>query len=331
VKIIIWGFPLHTHTHSYIHAAWYKFFRYLGYETYWFDENNYPADFDYKNCLFITEGFADKNIPLEPSSTYFVHICINPKKYLSKECRVIDIRFNVDHINDTNYSYVLNRKNLQKIDSVSFYDSAANDQVLADQWKKGISNYEALYFSWATDMLPTEFNFDDINIPRENKIYWVGTIGQNNQNEMKSFVHSLNKHNIQFLHNDPWSNPISSDHAKLLVQKSFIAPDIRGGFDNRIVNGKPSTGSDHKSIGYIPCRIFKNISYGQLGICNSKAVYDLFDGNVIYSNDEKQLIELSLEHRKNIKMILNQMLFVKENHTYINRINSILKVYNKNL
>jgi hypothetical protein len=63
-KIIIWGFPLDTHTHSYIHAAWLKTFKFLGYEAYWFHDANYPENFDYKNCLFISEEYAaEKNTP----------------------------------------------------------------------------------------------------------------------------------------------------------------------------------------------------------------------------------------------------------------------------
>ena len=50
-KIVIWGYPLHTHTHSYIHNSFYKAFSYLGHEVYWFDDSNYPSDFDYNNCL----------------------------------------------------------------------------------------------------------------------------------------------------------------------------------------------------------------------------------------------------------------------------------------
>ena len=49
-KVIIWGYPLHSHTHSYIHYAWEKTFKHLGYEVYWFDDNNYPSinNFEYK-------------------------------------------------------------------------------------------------------------------------------------------------------------------------------------------------------------------------------------------------------------------------------------------
>jgi hypothetical protein len=331
MKIIIWGYPLHSHTHSYIHGAWYKTFKSLGYETYWFDDTSYPKDFDYSDCLFITEGYADKNIPLNSSSTYFVHICINPKKYLDVGCRLIDIRFNVSEINDCNYSIVTDKSKLNKIDDCSFYEKTANDSVLADKFKKGIEGYEALYLSWATDLLPEEFNYDDMLMERENKIYWFGTIGLSNNKEIKNFIKGLNKHNIEFYHNDPWSNPIEYDKVKHYVQKSIISPDIRGSANRELINGKINTGANHKLIGYIPCRIFKSISYGHLGVTNSKVVNELFQNDIIYSDNEEEMVDLALKNIKNYDLIKFQMNFVKNNHTYINRINSLLKVYNKEI
>ncbi len=59
-KIIIWGYPLHSHTHSYIHSAIFDALKYLKYEVYWFDDNNYPKNFNWDNSVFITEGYADK-------------------------------------------------------------------------------------------------------------------------------------------------------------------------------------------------------------------------------------------------------------------------------
>ena len=103
-KVVIWGFPLHTHTHSYIHYGWHKAFTYLGYPTYWFDDTNYPTDFDYNNCLFITEGYADTNIPIVPTSIYYVHIAIHPEKYLNRVKRFIEIRYLVDSIKATTSS-----------------------------------------------------------------------------------------------------------------------------------------------------------------------------------------------------------------------------------
>ena len=104
-KVIIWGFPLHSHTHSYIHGGWVKAFKHLGYATHWFHDNNVPSDFDFENALFITEGYAENNIPIVKSSIYFVHICIKPEKYIGKVKRLIEIRYLVDRIKDCNYNY----------------------------------------------------------------------------------------------------------------------------------------------------------------------------------------------------------------------------------
>ena len=58
---------------------------------------------------------------------------------------------------------------------------------------------------------------------------------------------------------------------------------------------------------------------------------ELFDGRVLYSNNEEELLELSMPHLTNYNMITDQMNFVKENHTYLNRACSILQVYNKEI
>jgi hypothetical protein len=328
-KIIIWGYPLNSHTHSYIHGAWYKTFKYLGYDTYWFHDDNYPIGFDYSNSLFITEGYADKNIPILKSSTYFVHICINPQKYLEKECRLIDVRFNVNQINDCNYSYNFDKKESVKIDEVSYYNKFTNDSILSDKFRKGIGEYEALYLSWATDMLPEEFNYEDRFISRERKIYHIGSISESNIIEIKNFSKAVQENGIEFIHRNPWTDPCTWKEVKVLTQKSYIAPDLRGSALRSEINGKIDTGANHKLIGYIPCRIFKNISYGQIGATNSKSVKELFGENVIYNDDEYNLFYDTDRKRGDVEYILEQMKFVQKNHTYVNRVNTIMKVFNR--
>lgn len=328
-KIIIWGYPLNSHTHSYIHGAWYKTFKHLGYDTYWFHDDNYPIGFDYSNSLFITEGYADKNIPIVKSSTYFVHICINPQKYLENECRLIDIRFNVNQINDCNYSYNFDKKESVKIDEVSYYNKFTSDSILSDKFRKGIGGYEALYLSWATDLLPEEFNYDDRFISRERKIYHIGSIAESNIIEIRNFSKAVQENGIEFIHRNPWTNPCTWEEVKVLTQKSYIAPDLRGSALRSEVNGKVDTGANHKLIGYIPCRIFKNISYGQIGATNSKSVKELFGELVIYNDDEYNLFYDADRKRSDVDYILEQMKFVQKNHTYVNRVNTIMKVFNR--
>ena len=328
-KIIIWGYKHPNHTQHYLHWGWYNTFKYLEYETYWFTDEENPEDFNYNDSIFITEGYADNKIPSNKSSVYFVNLLTNPSKYINEDCRVIDIRLNVDQINDCNYNFTLDRSLIEKIGNCAYYDGNASDSFLGDKFKKGANGYEALYLSWATHLLPNEINLEDANIKRDRTIYWSGTIGEGNINEVVGFRNTLLKEGIGFVHRDPWSNPTSWDELKSLTQKSFMAPDLRGSAFRSIQNGKPDTGVNHKLIGYIPCRTFKNISFGQLGITNSKAVYELFDGNIIYNDNESEIFYDALPFIENTDMIKNQMNYVKENHTFVDRIQSIMRVYNK--
>lgn len=98
-----------------------------------------------------------------------------------------------------------------------------------------------------------------------------------------------------------------------LIQESIIAPALQSEW--QIENG------------YIPCRIFKNISYGKMGITNNDTVNLLFNNKLIHSLDIAFLVQQGLKftNLSNYKnTVIELMEFVKNKHTYINRINFIL-------
>jgi hypothetical protein len=325
-KVIIWGFPLHTHTHSYIHYGWVKGFKHLGYDTYWFHKDDYLRDFDYSNTLFITEGYADDNIPINDSSIYFVHICINPEKYIGKVKRMIEIRYLVDAINDCNYNYVLDKESCTKISNCTYYEKLYHNGGL----KKYHGNptkmdYECVYTCWATDLLPHEIKEENIYIPKDKKIYWFGSANHSNTKEINIFYQECIKNDIEFVTNNPWANPLPFDVVQHYTMRSFMSPDFRSSGDPNKVN-LGETGTCHKQIGYIACRLLKSISYGHLGITNSKHAYELLNKKVIYNFDEKQLFYDALQNINNYELIREQMEIVRNEHTYINRINDLLKV-----
>lgn len=328
-RVIVWGFPLHTHTHSYIHGSWVKAFKYLGYETFWFHDENYPKDFDYSNSLFITEGYADKNIPILKTSIYFVHICINPDKYLGKVKRLIEIRYLVDHIKDCNYNYVLDKSICKKISEATYYQKLQDNGDLMKFSNNPVNmNYECIYTCWATDLLPHEIREESIienKNNRENVIYWMGSYNSSNNSELRKFIETANKYEIKTIFNNPWQNPLSYDDIIKYTKLSYMSPDIRcSGDPNKIRLGE--TGTCHKKIGYIPCRVFKAISYGMLGITNSRHVYELLDKKVIYSDDESELFDIAQKNIDNRELIKEQMKIVRDKHTYVNRINDLLEV-----
>lgn len=319
MKIIIWGYPLHSHTHSYIHAAFYKAFKFLDYETYWFDDDNYPEDFDWNDCLFWTEGFADKNIPLNSSSTYFVHVCPNPKKYLEANVKkFVDVRYNHIWHSDHVYQYKLSKNKVEKVGPCCYYQPKQNKrvQVLNDHSQYWIEDYDKFYITWATNYLPHEFNLNDIHLPRENKIYFCGNLSAHgrceNYSTFKPFIDECKKNDIEFIVNDPFANPLSEEDVIERTQKSILGIDIRG--------------PEHIKNGYVPCRVFKSISWGHLGITNSEEVYNELDGNCLFHFDTSDLFYGAMEKRLDYDFIKTSMLYVKENHTYVNRIQSIMSI-----
>lgn len=318
-KVIIWGHPLHSHTHSYVHESYYKAFEFLGYETYWFHDADFPEDFDYSNSLFITEGFADKNIPLNKTSCYLVMYCPSPAKYLSAEIeRYIDVRMAAVEMKDHIQEYSLDKKTANKIGPACYFEAKENKKVVI---KNNYVNYEIddfdkLYISWATNLLPHEFNEQDIYLQRENRIFFCGTLSPNgvceNHSKFAPFIEEAKKEGIPFRHNDPWSNPLPTEDVIALIKKSILGVDIRG--------------PQHLKNRLLTCRVFKNISYGHLGITNSEEIYNELEGNCVFNHDTAQLFHDAMANRTNYELIKKGMNLVKENHTYLNRIDSLISI-----
>ena len=129
-KIIIWGHPLHTHTHSYIHNAFYIAFKKLRYNTHWFHDNYDISGFDFSNSLFITEKNVDKKIPKRNDCVYFVHGSsgqisykeVNKNNVITLKCTYRDMIRDKRKNNEIKFT-PLNDKNLE------FY-TMVNDQLI---------------------------------------------------------------------------------------------------------------------------------------------------------------------------------------------------------
>lgn len=96
------------------------------------------------------------------------------------------------------------------------------------------------------------------------------------------------------------------------MQKSFLSPDLRN--------------ATHAEWGTKTCRIFKSISYGQLGLTNSPKLAEFAGPLVICRENIDELFEEGLRLREDKGRIIQQMRYVKEHHTYANRINGLLKL-----
>jgi hypothetical protein len=285
-RIVIWGHPLGSHTHSYIHAGFYKAFKYLGYETHWLDHNSDISGIDFSDTLFITEGQVDKGMPVVKDSYYLLHNASDQKiREAGGRCLFFQVYT----------SEVPSRGELIN-----------NHTVIENS-----SPTKCIYSCWATDLLPHEI---DENTARNNlddrTLYWVGS----QQDNLEVFFRECRNNSINVQIIDPWRRPISFEENRHLVNNSFISPAIQSNWQ--------------VSVGYIPCRIFKNISYGHFGYTNSETVNSLFDGELIYSPDVIDLFYKSLEfknapeHLEKLKYLMNK---VRKHHTYLNIIEEVIK------
>lgn len=293
-KVIIWGHkPLHSHTHSYIHAAFYRTFQSLGYETHWLDKNDDTRDIDFSNALFITEGQVDRYIPIRLDCFYIIHNCDGFKyqRAINKN-RCITLQV---------YTHDVLPRKVVKLDDGIYY--SVEDKTI--------------YMPWATDLLPHEIDAIKKQIPvrtKRNTFCWIGTYCDGefgNAEQIASFRRACLDNGVEFQH----TRNCSIEENIKLIQESYMAPALQGPWQCR--------------QGYIPCRIFKNISYGQFGITNSKTVYDLFKGKIIYNSDPYQLFYDAKKKLDtlDINELYDLMDFVKNNHTYLNRIETLLRFF----
>jgi hypothetical protein len=107
-----------------------------------------------------------------------------------------------------------------------------------------------------------------------------------------------------------------------LIQRSWFAPAFQ---------------SDHQvKHRYIPCRFFKNISYGKMGVTNNPAMIELFgkyleegEQGALFDRDVVGLMNKAIEYeymadsdygKKRLKRLME---IVRDHHTFLNRLNTL--------
>lgn len=289
-RVVAWGHPLHSNTFSYIHSTFLKAFKSLGYETHWLTNDSDVSNIDFSNSLFFTEGQVDAKIPLRHDCRYVLHNCRFDRYPVGCFLKLQTYYQNDPLTVEMQYAG-------EKLGPGVFYNNKQN----------------MLYQSWGTDLLPHEIDLDFVNKPRQKICHWVGTIGgqlYGNEKELAPFQKACSDNGVEFKHHPP--NTTSIEDSFRLVQESCIAPAIHGTYQSM--------------YGYVACRVFKNISYGHMGVTNCRAAQELFDGQLIFNSNTYQLFSDAQAAINDKDRVRKLMVFVKDKHTYLNRIDNILKV-----
>lgn len=294
-KVVLWGHKLHSHTHSYIHWGFQRAFQHLGYETYWLDNSDKISALDLSNSLFITEGQVDQKIPIRNDCYYIIHNCDSLKyKHLLANGHAIILQV---------YTHDCRKRNDPAFEYCFHYDLTQ----------------PIIYMPWATDLLPHEIDAVKnkiSNITKNKCAVFVGTIGHGsfgNAHEIEQFKKCCSKNSINFQYGGV--NSVSMEENIASIQSALLAPALQGEWQCK--------------QGYIPCRIFKNISYGALGITNSETVYKLFNEKIVYNPNPYQLCNDALKRLETFTQqdLFELMDFVRDHHTYLDRVERLFNLF----
>ena len=254
-KVVIWGYPPDTHTHSYIHLGFAKAFAYLDYDVVWCDDDSDYAD-EVKDSIVITEKNCINHLPIEKSSQYFIHNLADDLK---------------KHEGDNIHNLLVYHEGYdwgvdwQSIDDWSWYDKDTKTAVIM----------------WATDLLPGEVE-EKIPVPYDADRTDINYVGSLDGGYLQKFSAVVNSHGKRFIASGGYGPSskgfVDSKQLTKLVKDSYLNFDFR-----------PEC---HLKNGYVPCRIFKNMSYGCWTGTNSEKILKFFEGRITACED---LYELYLE------------------------------------
>ena len=251
-NLIVWGLKNKYHTHRYIHSSIFKTFNYiknkykLNISVLWIEDS--PTSKIINNSIIFSSPHygTDIYLPLNENNYYILHyhdINIDTKEIITKYDNLIYNKKAVLY-KELRYNKDLKIKNLVKIKPYFFYNKNKNQVIMP----------------WATNLNPDEImhNIKYLNINKKNKnVSFVGTIWHVNKDTIEELRKSCIKNNLIFKH----YIKLSDSQNEIIIKNSYLAPAIQG---------------DTHINSYIPCRIFKNISYGTFPVTNNYIVYDLF-------------------------------------------------------
>jgi hypothetical protein len=299
-KIVIWGHLPDTHTHSYIHLGFAKAFGHLDYDVIWYDDSPEYSEEDISNSIVISEINCCRYMPINKTSKYFIHNIVDGFENQNK--------FEGENI----HNLLVYHKNYNWNDNIidngdySWFDSKTKTLVLM----------------WATDLLPNEIDLtSEILLDNDKKyINYIGTLGSEYS---KDFINIVNSNHKLFKNYGGYTGEksldtslgfMSGNNLIKLTQDSYLNFDIR-----------PQC---HIENGYIPCRIFKTMSYGCWIGTNSVKIDNFFEGRITTHSDLKTLYFKTEEdsQKATIEILKDNKNFIKQNHTYVNRVKSILSV-----
>jgi hypothetical protein len=321
-QVVIWGYKLHSHTHSYIHNAFYRAFQYNGLPVIWLDETDDISRIDFSKSLFLTEHLVNKQIPCRRDCLYLTH-------YVDEGDFPGVPKENIIVLKMSQRDFTEEDKDWGK---GVCYEELRETRGYGEFWEYHaiVDGYHCWYTYWATDIFPSQIDENirklengELFKKRSKEVHFIG-----HMEEIWVYFQMLcNSNGIPFHHHGASFSTHSERNRTTeenmdLIQRSWLAPAFQ---------------SDHQvKHRYIPCRLFKNISYGKMGMTNNPAMEELFgkyltemEQGPLFDRDVIGLVNKGIEYEYMAdseygkKRLKRMMEIVRDHHTFLNRLNTL--------
>lgn len=285
-KIVIWGLRHSNDSFTYINNHFYTTLQKLNIPSVWLDDSRKSNSLINDDDLVFAANVAAKNLEIKPGRYYCLHN-FDASLFSNLDLKKILIL--------QVYSDDVRKRKVKFWDPVTCFEKESR----------------TLYQPWGTNLLPWEF-MEPVFSKNSPFVFWVGSIWDNDQhqgnleaiNELKKAIY---KYNLKFMH-----VRVPDFLSTKLVRASRLAPAVAGMWQAK--------------VNYLPCRMFKNISYGQLGITNVTRFLDLLKDSYIPGKSITELIDVSmtLSKEKYLEMVKNQQEIISY-QTYLQKVLNIFK------
>lgn len=264
-NVVVWGYKNPNHSHHYIHKGFFQNFRELGLKTIWVEDKSNSNKLINDNSLIFTIGQKSKYLNYNKFAKYCIH-------------------------NPDNAFFDQNNKNHLTLQVITKNILQNADKLLRVNQSSYLSIKDnTLYQAWGTPLLKQKF-FKPMNHLISKYEFFVGSIwnnefNQGNINIIENYIKILKNYDVKFIH----CVKIPDFLQHLYIRYSTFASAVVGNWQ--------------KQNNYIPCRIFKAISYGKIGSINMTLPtkdfnYFLTNNNLaniidkIHNMNDKEKIEL---------------------------------------
>lgn len=294
-RIIIWGLrTVFNDSYRFVQGGFYLTLKKLNVPTVWLDDSPASIAELMPGDLIFAANRAMQYMPLMPEVKYCLHNA------------------------DSHYFEGLDKTQFMRLQVLTQERFASEKQKSegVNSSLLGAGNFEAkdniLYQSWGAPLLAREF-YKPMRLEYKKSEYFVGTIwenelGQGNSKVIPVYKAELQKRGIQFLHVQGAPERINP----MYVRHAAVGASIVGNWQ--------------REVGYTPCRLFKAVSFGRVGLINSTSMASAYPWAICNQNIP-ELVDyaLSLTPRQNEELVAYQQSFVAK-ETYESKIHNILQV-----